>query len=179
MISQGVPVQVVYGNPPFGPHQHHWSWTVKRETLKIIISLENVIKSFSTLPKTWQFNEHPQGTGCEGRNLPSSEAGTEPCPSPSAQQLLEVFLPGLPFTSHTWHHTHCHCLLPVLAGHSGYPWRIKDVSSPDPGKISNRKKVNISLCVKNRPLHNRKHLTGMKHTQRDASQKLLCNRCRF
>lgn len=147
MISQGVPEQDMYGNPPFGPHQRHWSRTKQKgKTFKITISLAIFIKSFWTLPKPFQFNEKHQGTGCEGQNLPSSKAGTGPCPPPSALQLLEVFLPGLTFTSHIWHHTRCHWLLLVLPGHSGSLWKVKDMSYP--GQVSNWKTVNISLHEK-------------------------------
>lgn len=141
VISQEVSVQ-----------DHLWKsifWTMPvllevnktRKTLTIIISLENVIKSFNLyedyqLSQQHEFHEHSCGTGWKGRTPSLSVAvGLQPSPTHSGDDLQWWFC----LVSH-WLHTRgqttCLCPLPEFPAHSGYLWRMKAMSCLEPGKIS-------------------------------------------
>lgn len=109
-----------------------------------------------------------KGQGVKGRTLPAVRLGLKhilhPLPNSSWRCFCRVSR-----SLHTCDITHtatAHCLC-FQINHSGSLWKTKDMSYP--GKVSNWETVNISLCVKNHPLHSRKHLAGTKCTQRDTS----------
>lgn len=101
---------------------------------------------------------------CEGRIFPAVRLGLSHVLHPLPKSFWRCF-----FLVSNSFHTHSHCPLPVFPGHSGSLGKIKNMSYP--GKVSERKTVTISLCMRNHPLHNRKHLIRIQCTQRVNSLK--------